>query len=75
MTIYISNVNGDWWEFDSRSPLFILDTDQLNQNDIDEIEEEWNGFENDKFEQAIQHYGNAVLIDELVSNNLVRENM
>ena len=59
--IYFSNVNGDWWALSADQPLYILDTDLLNQDQIAEIEEEWDGFENDKFEDVIQEYATNVI--------------
>lgn len=59
--IYFSNVNGDWWALSADQPLYILDTDLLNQDQIAEIEEEWDGFENDKFEDVIQEYATSVI--------------
>jgi hypothetical protein len=66
MTIYISNVNGDWWEYDSRAPLYILDTDELNAVQLAEIEEEHYGLENDKFEQVIMEFGKTVYLTEVI---------
>ena len=64
MTIYISNVNGDWWEYEN-SPLFILDTQKLTPEEISEIEDE-GGFEGDKFEYIIQDYGTELSLKELI---------
>jgi len=66
MAIYISNVNGDWWEFHSSHPLYILDTDNLNSDQIAEINEEWGGFGNDKFEDVIREFGNEVLLEGII---------
>jgi hypothetical protein len=60
MAIYVANVNGDWWEYHSSHPLFVLDTDELSEADLaiigDEIGE-------DKFENLIMQYGREVLLD------------
>lgn len=66
MAVYIANVNGDWWEYDSRQPLYILNTEELSQVQIDEINEEHYGFENDKFENVIMDYGTAVYLTEVI---------
>lgn len=66
MTIYLSNVNGDWWEFDSRQPTYVLDTDSLPQTVLDEIIEEHDGLENDKFEEVIMEYGTKIYLTELI---------
>lgn len=37
MALYIANENGDWWRFDERDVLYILDTDNLPE----EVAKEW----------------------------------
>lgn len=37
MALYIANENGDWWQFDERDVLYILDTDNLPE----EVAKEW----------------------------------
>jgi len=64
--IYLSNVNGDWWELSSNQILYVLDTDKLSQEQVDEIEEEWGGFENDKFEDVIHWFGDEFILNKLV---------
>lgn len=66
MTIYITNVNGDWWEYDSRDPLYILDTDDLSAVQLSEIIDEHDGLENDKFENVIHEFGKPIYLTELI---------
>ena len=63
MTIYVSNVNGDWWTFEPGQPLFVLDTAALTEQDMRDILEDHEGFENDKFEDVIIGYGKKVYLD------------
>jgi len=37
MAIFIANQNGDWWEYDPKDVLYVLDTDDLPE----EVAEEW----------------------------------
>lgn len=62
MAIYLSNVNGDWWEYDSRQPLYILDTDELNAVQMSEIIDEHGGFGEDKFEDVIMEFGKTIYL-------------
>jgi hypothetical protein len=63
MTLYISTGNGDWLEvLDSKLIIHVLDTKDLNDEQLAEIKAEWGGFENDKFEQVIEEYGYAKTI-------------
>lgn len=64
--IYIANVNGDWWSYDSRDPLFILDTDELDAVQMSEIIDEYDGLENDKFENVIHEFGRTVYLTEII---------
>ena len=64
--IYLANVNGDWWEYDSRDPLFVLDTDELNAVQMSEIIDEHSGFCEDKFEQVVMEFGKTVYLTELI---------
>jgi len=58
MTIYVSTGNGDWLELPhSRLILHVLDTDDLVEEELAEIELQWGGLENDKFEDVICEYG------------------
>lgn len=57
MTKYISNVNGDWWEYHPEQPIFILDTADLTAEQLSAIIDEHGGFEEDKFEDVITQYG------------------
>jgi len=63
MTIYISTGQGDWWTYDKDDSFMVLNTDDLNHVQRAEIEEEWGGLENDKFEQVIAEYGYQVRIE------------
>lgn len=64
--IYIANVNGDWWSYDSRDPLYILDTDELSAVEMSEIIDEHEGLENDKFEDVIHEFGKPIYLTELI---------
>jgi hypothetical protein len=64
--IYLANVNGDWWSYDSRDPLYILDTDELNAVQMSEIVDEHDGFEGDKFENVIHEFGKPIYLTELI---------
>lgn len=57
MAIYISNVNGDWWEFNPIHPLFVLDTDDLTDEQLAGIIDEYGDLCGDKFEDVIRDYG------------------
>jgi hypothetical protein len=64
--IYIANVNGDWWSYDSRDPLFVLDTEELDAVQFAEIVDEHGGLEGDKFEDVISEFGKTVYLTELI---------
>lgn len=66
MTIYLTNINGDWWEYDSRHPLYVLDTDDLSAVQLSEIVDEHGGLENDKFEDVIHEFGKPIYLTELI---------
>lgn len=59
MTIYVANLNGDWWEHKPEDPLFVLDTDKLSKEDLDQIKSE---IGEDKFEMLIEDYGYEVTL-------------
>ena len=63
MTIYIANVNGDWWEFHPEHPLFVLDTDKIDPELWEAIQED-HELEGDKWEDAIMDHGVKVYINE-----------
>lgn len=60
MAIYISNINGDWWQFHEGHPLFVLDTNELPEQVLAEIAD---GIEEDKFENIIMEYGREMALD------------
>jgi hypothetical protein len=62
MTVYVANVNGDWWTYNEGQPLFIMDTANLTESEMREILEDHEGFENDKFEDVIMAYGKQVTL-------------
>ena len=64
--IYLTNVNGDWWAYDSRDPLYVLDTDMLDAVQLSEIVDEHYGLENDKFEDVIKQFGKPLYLTELI---------
>jgi hypothetical protein len=43
MAIFIANENGDWWRFETKRSLFVLDTDDLPE----EIAKEWGYLDED----------------------------
>jgi len=59
---YVSNENGDWWEFDDEQVIYFLDVDTLTDEQKDDIASEYgDDWEcGDKFERVIQHYGKRV---------------
>lgn len=57
MAVYVTNVNGDWWQFSEGQPLFVLDTDELPEQLLDEIAD---NIGEDKFENVIMEYGRQV---------------
>jgi len=63
MTVYIANVNGDWWEHQSNFPLYVLDTKNLTQGEFDAIMEDVGELEGDKFEDVIREYGKQVTLN------------
>lgn len=60
MTVYIANVNGDWWQYDPTHPIYVLDTDKLTPSQLNDIMDEYGELEGDKFEYVIQEYGKQV---------------
>ena len=63
MTIYIANVNGDWWQYDPTHPIYVFDTDKLTQGQFDDIMDDVGELEGDKFEDVIREYGQQVTLD------------
>lgn len=65
MAIFIANENGDWWRFETKRSLFVLDTDDLPE----EVAKEWqdeNGEIDWTDESLIWEYGKEVPQDILV---------
>lgn len=60
MARFIANVNGDWWEFTDKQPLYFLDTDTLTEEQRKDVSE---SLDADKFEYVIMEYGRKVTID------------
>lgn len=60
MAIYISNINGDWWQFHEGHPLFVLDTNEVPETVLEEVYE---ALEGDKFEDVIMEYGREMALD------------
>lgn len=65
MTIYIANVNGDWWTYDNRDPLYVFDTDTLPVSDLKAILEDYE-HEGDSWADVIQEFGQPISIKELI---------
>ncbi len=63
MTKYITNVNGDWWSFTPNQPIWVLDTDELTEEQFHDIMDEYGEMEGDKFEYVIQEYGKRITLD------------
>jgi RNA recognition motif-containing protein len=63
MAIYISNVNGDWWKHEHNFPLFVLNTDDLTEEQLRDIFDEVGELEGDKFEHVIEEYGKQVTLN------------
>ena len=62
MTVYIANVNGDWWTYHPEHPLTILDTADLTTEQLRDIFDEHGELEGDKFEDVIREYGKQVTL-------------
>jgi hypothetical protein len=65
MAKYVSNVNGDWWEFHNEHPIYVLDTDKLSPETIERIED-YTGMdfaeviEQDGFDEIITEFGTEI---------------
>ena len=65
MAIFIANENGDWWEYQPKSVMYVLDTDDLPE----EVAEEWRDEDGEiswADEDLIQEYGKMVSQDLLL---------
>jgi hypothetical protein len=66
MAIFIANENGDWWEYQPNSVMYVLDTDDLP----DEVADEWRDEDGEitwTDEQTVWEYGKKVSQDKLLS--------
>ena len=65
MAIFIANENGDWWEYQPNSVMYVLDTDDLP----DEVADEWRDEDGEitwTDEQTVWEYGKKVSQDKLL---------
>jgi hypothetical protein len=65
MAIFIANENGDWWEYQPNSVMYVLDTDDLP----DEVADEWRDEDGQitwTDEQTVWEYGKMVSQDKLL---------
>lgn len=65
MAIFIANENGDWWEYQPNSVMYVLDTDDLP----DEVADEWRDEDGEitwTDEQTVWEYGKMVSQDKLL---------
>lgn len=61
MTIYIANMNGDWWEhIPNHDSIWILDTDTLSDEQLQRVEDDFNS---DKFADTITELGSMVVVE------------
>lgn len=65
MTVYIANINGDWWEHKEGDSLFVLDSSDLP----DYIDPE--DIEGDKFENLIIEYGTEFSLRRKIQNRIL----
>ena len=65
MAIFIANENGDWWEYQPNSVMYVLDTDDLPEDVADEWRDE-DGEITWTDEQTVWEYGKMVSQDKLL---------
>ncbi len=70
MAIYLANENGDWWEYKPNQALWILNTDDLSAEQLQDITENWgpiDGSEDlpEKLERVIWKYGHPLYLEPL----------
>lgn len=65
MAIFIANENGDWWEYQPNSVMYVLDTDDLPEDVADEWRDE-DGQITWTDEQTVWEYGKMVSQDKLL---------
>ena len=65
MAIFIANENGDWWEYQPNSVMYVLDTDDLPEDVAKEWEDE-DGQITWTDEQTVWEYGKMVSQDKLL---------
>jgi hypothetical protein len=62
MATYIANINGDWWEYFPEHPIYVLNTDNLSEDEIDDVEI----IGSDGFEAIVMTYGEEVSLSTLI---------
>lgn len=65
MAIFIANENGDWWEYQPNSVMYVLDTDDLPED----VAKEWRDEDGEitwTDEQTVWEYGKMVSQDNLL---------
>lgn len=65
MAIFIANENGDWWEYQPNSVMYVLDTDDLPED----VAEDWRDEDGQitwTDEQTVWEYGKMVSQDKLL---------
>lgn len=65
MAIFIANENGDWWEYQPNSVMYVLDTDDLPED----VANEWRDEDGEitwTDEQTVWEYGKMVSQDKLL---------
>jgi hypothetical protein len=70
MPMFIANENGDWWRFEPKDVLYILDTDELPE----EVAADWrdeNGEIDWTDEHTIWEYGKTVPQSQLINDTRV----
>lgn len=69
MTIFIANENGDWWQYLPGEKLYILNTDELTDDQYRDIVNNWGDLDTmpdypDKLEKCIWQYGHTIELEE-----------
>lgn len=74
MPMFIANENGDWWRFEPKDVLYILDTDELPEEVANDWKDE-NGEIDWTDEQTIWEYGKSVPQSKLIDDHSVIDNL
>lgn len=74
MAILIANENGDWWQFQPGESLYILNTDELTDEQYRAIVTDWGDLDTmpdypDKLEKCIWEHGEPVNTSKLFQDN------